>query len=164
MTSTPSDSQNPRALRALLLVLAVLATVAVLVATRLVSAGAIHHGQDTMRAVAALHRTTTDADAQGPLPVEYIYAEAAVPGDCQIAGWSPADVLGVHGVLLRVRRQPGGERSSLCVWPKTESFSSVRSSSRDVEGVRVDLWHDTHHIFARVRTLPPEQDTSRETE
>lgn len=153
MNPSASAPLNSNAFRALLIVLAGLASVAILVAIRLVSAGSIHHGQDTLRAVAVLHRALPTDLREEQLPAEFRQAISALPGDYDVGGWTTQSILGVEAVCLELRRRPSGDRSTLCVWPKTGRFTSPRSSSRDVEGVRIDLWTSTNHVFALARDL-----------
>lgn len=149
MTERASTPSNPRAIRVLILVLAGLMAIAASVAIRLVSAGTIHHSQDTMRAVSALHRAGPAVFSQDAFATE----KAAVPDGFEVLGGSRTSILGASAVLLELRREQSGERHTLYAWARTPAFASVRSSSRDVDGVRVDIWTDADHIYALCRDL-----------
>jgi hypothetical protein len=71
-----------------------------------------------------------------------------------LQGGATNTVLGQDIVLLRFKRDSVEPAFSLMIWPKIELFRRLTSASRNVDGVRVDLWSDPDHVYALVRDQP----------
>ncbi len=136
-----------------------------LVAARLVSSGAGHKNKAVMIAVAEIHRSgpvlsvlsTNYVDvtrALGSPTLDISSDVVTVSAGATLQGGATNTVLGQDIVLLRFKRDSAEPAFSLMIWPKSELFRRLTSASRNVDGVRVDLWSDPERVYALVRDQP----------
>ena len=159
-----SQSRIAAAFRLLLGIGTVIA-LAALVASRMLAVGGGRQNKAVMMALADIHRSqpalsvvsTNYAEVSRALGVsgfEIKPDQAAFFDGLALQGGATKEVLGHRAVYVRLARNPAEPATSLLVWPKGEFFQGLRSASRDVRGVRVDLWTDSDRVFALVRNRP----------
>ncbi|MDA1045164.1 MAG: hypothetical protein O3C57_08080 [Verrucomicrobia bacterium] len=166
MRKRPRSTSRIAAAFRLFIVISAAIGLAAMVAARMISVGPGSKNKAVMIAVADIHRSqpalsvisTNYAEVSRGLGVfefDIRPDQDALFDGAVLRGGSTKQLMGHEVVYMRLTRDPAEPAVSLLVWPKREFFKRITSASRDVRGIRVDMWTDQTRVFARVRDLSP---------